>query len=259
MNKQGQHGIEWTHVFGPGTGYTWNVISGCEHDCRWTMPDGTVAGCYAKEVAEGIAKSAYPHGFEHIQFHPERLREPFKHTQPAGIFLDSMSDLMGHNVPREAINEVLEVCRLTPQHIYFLLTKNAPRLETFSFPSNVWVGVSSPPDYMFGKPLDMNQKRHMLTRSLAALDNTNATIKWMSIEPLSWDLSTLLMGEYLDWAVIGAASRGKTYYQPDPQVVQNVLDVLDMQHTPVFFKGNLRGNAAAMPWREMYPLFEGVE
>ncbi len=55
MNKQGNEsdksgGIEWTHVFGPGTGVTWNPIGGCRHGCVWEMPDGSVAECYAKSA-----------------------------------------------------------------------------------------------------------------------------------------------------------------------------------------------------------------
>jgi protein gp37 len=42
MNKQGDPskgtaGIEWTHVFGVGTGRTWNPIGGCKHGCEWAV------------------------------------------------------------------------------------------------------------------------------------------------------------------------------------------------------------------------------
>ncbi len=65
MNKQekiknGQvsgRGIQWCD-------YTWNANAGCHHACRWEMPDGTVAICYAEEAAKKF-KRAYTHGFEH--------------------------------------------------------------------------------------------------------------------------------------------------------------------------------------------------
>ena len=45
-------GIEWTDE-------TRNATGGCLHDCQWFMPDGTIAVCYAKELAErGVAKKA---------------------------------------------------------------------------------------------------------------------------------------------------------------------------------------------------------
>jgi protein gp37 len=108
MNKQhkspARRGIEWTD-------YTWNPVGGCQHACRWQMPDGSVAVCYAETVAERLATSAYPHGFAHHYWRPEILQEPLKVKQPAKIFLDSMSDLMGGWVPDEQVEAVLDICR----------------------------------------------------------------------------------------------------------------------------------------------------
>lgn len=256
MNKQKEPGaIEWTRVWGR-PGYTWNVPGGCFHDCKWAMPDGVVAECYAKTVAERVAQAAYPQGFQHHYWHPERLNEPLKLAEPAGIFLDSMSDLMGHWVPEEQVHAVLEVCAKASQHVFFLLTKNAPRLLKFEFPSNVWVGVSMPPNSMFGRQLTQAQIIRMADRGLDVLSRVDARVRWMSFEPLSWDAALLFPGGGhipLEWAVIGAASSGKTYYQPDPAHVSHLLTVLGWQNIPVFFKGNLRGNAAATPWRQEFP------
>lgn len=266
MNKQSETGIEWTHVFGPGTGYTWNVIGGCQHNCRWNMPDQSVAECYAKTLVDmQRSDNYYARGFQAHYFHPERLQEPLQLRKPAGIFLDSMSDLMGHWVPDEQINQVLEVCRQTPQHIYFLLTKNPPRLRKFDFPPNCWVGVSAPPSQMMGKPLTIAQQNRWFYIAINALNQCNARIKWVSFEPLSYDiaLDMTLSTQYrlittIHWAVIGAASRGKSYYQPDPAWIKGLLDVLAMRNIPAFFKGNLRGNPAADPWREEFPPFKGA-
>ncbi|MBL7836709.1 MAG: DUF5131 family protein [Bacteroidetes bacterium] len=246
MNKQAKspskRGIEWTD-------YTWNPVGGCKHGCRWEMPDGTVAECYAETVAERVAQSAYPFGFEHHYWRPELLKEPLKLIEPARIFLDSMSDLMGHWVPDKQVNQVLDICREAHWHSFQLLTKNAPRLAEFEFPANVWVGVSAPPSIMFGKRLSLKQQARMLSRMLDMLRSVQAPIKWMSIEPLSFDIAPLLVESGLQWAVIGAATNGKKAYQPKQEWVQNVLDVLDAQGTKVFFKGNLLWE----PWREEFP------
>lgn len=246
MNKQqkpgGGRGIEWcTH--------TWNPVSGCQHNCRWEMPDGTIAECYAETVAEGVAQHAYPHGFEHHYWSPERLNEPLKLKAPAKIFLDSMSDLMGHWVPDGEINAVFDVCREAHWHTFQLLTKNAPRLTQFRIPHNVWVGVSAPPSQMFGKPLSADQQTRMVKRQLEALHALSNPVRWMSIEPLSFDIAPLLQGAYLEWVVIGAASNGRKTYQPDSRWVTNLLRTLDLQGTRVFFKGNLDWT----PWREEFP------
>jgi len=81
-----------------------------------------------------------------------------------------------------------------------------------------------------------------------------ARVRGMSFEPLSWDVSEIVAdNEPLSWAIIGAASNGRKLYQPAPDHVYQLLDVLDDQNVPVFFKGNLWNNPAAHPWREWFP------
>jgi protein gp37 len=217
------------------------------------MPDGTIAECYAETVAERVAQTSYPHGFEHHYWRPEVLSKPLSLHKPARIFLDSMSDLMGHWVPDEQVNQVLDICRQAYWHTFQLLTKNAPRLKDFDFPSNVWVGVSAPPGFMFGKRLSLAQQARMLETMLKVLnDLKHGSVRWMSIEPLSFDIAPLLVDSNLQWAVIGAATNGMKAYQPRPEWVCNVLEVLDKQGTKVFFKGNLVWS----DWREDFPADE---
>jgi len=248
MNKQnkgkGRRGIEWTD-------YTWNPVGGCQHLCRWKMPDGTVAECYAKVVAERVAQASYIQGFGHHYWRPEALNEPLKIKTPAKIFLDSMSDLMGHWVPSEQIEQVLDVCRKASWHQFQLLTKNAPRLREFDFPANIWVGVSAPPTSMFGKPLTFYKQKRMVETMITILSEISVPIKWMSIEPLSFDIAPLLSNSSLQWAVVGAATNGMRTYQPKPEWIANVLDVLGKQNTHIFFKGNLDWS----PWHEEFPSF----
>jgi protein gp37 len=246
MNKQrktnGSRGIEWTD-------YTWNPVQGCQHGCRWQMPDGSIAECYAETIANRVAQKSYIHGFEHHYWNPHKLDQPLKVRKPSRIFLDSMSDLMGHWVPREEIQQVLDICHKADRHAFQLLTKNAPRLLEFEFPPNVWVGVSAPPTQMFGKKLSFKQQQRMVTRQLEILNRLEVPVRWMSIEPLSFDIAPLLEDSPLEWAVIGAATNGYKTYQPEPDWVENVLEVLDFQDTAVFFKGNLEWS----PWRENFP------
>lgn len=264
MNKQGMNGIEWLNERRPDGsmkfGYTWNPIAGCQHACRWQMPDGTTAICYAELVAERVAGQHYPQGFAAHYWHPERLREPLKVKESSRIFLDSMADLFGRWVPSEQIQAVLDVVSEAEQHTFLALTKNAPRLlQIRDFPPNLHIGVSSPPDQMFGHALTNEQQQKMLRRSLSILAQIGGRVRWMSFEPLSWNVSSIV-AEYadaLDWAVIGAASNGPRTYQPEPAHVRALLEVLDGRGIPVFFKGNLKGNAAAVPWREEYPVEVG--
>jgi len=130
-----------------------------------------------------------------------------------------MSDLMGKRVPSEQIEQVLDVMRRASWHTFFLLTKNAPRLKQFTFLPNVWVGVSAPPSEMFGKALSRPQQVAYLYRALEVLADIAVPVRWMSLEPLSFDISSHLVGAPLEWAVIGAASKGRTVYQPEPACV----------------------------------------
>lgn len=246
MNKQGPNGIEWTD-------YTWNPVGGCKHACRWQMPDGSVTKCYAESVAEGVAHHAYPEGFAHHYWHPGKLGEPLNQPKPARIFLDSMSDLMGVWVEDEQIRAVLDTVRNAHWHTFQLLTKNAPRLLKFKreLPPNLWVGVSMPPTFMFGNKLRPEQQRIMLARALDVLQEIDVPVRWVSFEPLSFPVYDIV-GKHgpIEWAVIGAASKGRAYYQPDPEHVYDLLRILDDMQTAVFFKGNLNW----APWREEFPI-----
>ncbi len=264
MNIQGKWsngrwsgGIEWTRWIEPdGTvrpGYTWNPVGGCPHDCEWLMPDGNWTECYAKTVAEGAALKAFAHGFNHHYWRPHLLQKPVKLKETAGIFLDSMSDLMAATVPNEQIELVLSVCRQAYWHRFFVLTKNAPRLLKFPWPENCIVGVSMPPTMMHGSMLTLIQQKKYTARALEVLGELRGrgVTTWMSFEPLSWDVAPLVNDEpgVLDWAVIGAASRGRTLYQPSAADVRGLLNVLDQQGVAVFFKGNLIWDS----WRETFP------
>jgi protein gp37 len=260
MQKQhnpgtGLRGIEWTD-------FTWNPVGGCPHGCRWRMPDGTIAECYAETIAEGVAGSAYPHGFNHHYWRPRNLKEPGSVRTGSLIFVGSMTDLFAHRVPAEHVEALLETIRGTPRHAFQVLTKNAPRVLKFkgSIPPNLWVGVSSPPDFMFGRELTARNQVAHLKRSMEVLSEVRretGNLVWMSAEPLSWDVAaTLGMDHPLDWLVIGAASRGNRYYQPEAEHVRRLLRLMDSTETPVFFKGNLRPlhrDGGIGRWREDFP------
>jgi protein gp37 len=246
MNKQdkgaGKLGIEWCD-------YTHNPIAGCKHGCAWQMPNGEIANCYAEDVATGIARLAYPSGFEHHYWKSSIVDEPLKVKKPARIFVGSMADVFGHWVPEDQINAVLAMCKRAHWHTFIFLTKNAPRLALFDFPPNVWVGISAPPTFMWGKQLERTQQVRWMTVASAALQASNAAVRWLSAEPLSFNLSPAFDYCRFDWVVIGAASNGKTYYQPAKIDVEMMLIEADSRKVPVFFKGNLKWS----PWRDSFP------
>jgi protein gp37 len=270
MNRQKPGGnIEWATPYGPAyyEGWTANPIQGCQAGCSWQMQNGARAQCYAKTLAEhGLAKAAYPQGFAHVRFNDKELSAILKHKNPSGIFIDSMSDLLGLGVPDEWTERVVEVMRLKREHIFFILTKNPERLPDFDWPANCFVGVSAPPTYL-NKKLQMGQdlttsrgRLNWYRKALEYLAKTNAAIKWTSIEPLSDDFSTAFQetGFVFEWAVIGTASNGRMTIQPDESHFANVLTTLEDNGVPVFFKGNIDRNLAQRHggWREDWPYYE---
>lgn len=252
-------GIEWTHIHGR-PGFTANPVRGCLHDCEWRMPDGTIVACYAKEFRERLDG---PGSFEKLTWHPDVLEAVRRHKQPAGIFIDSMSDLFGQSVDAQWILDTLRCIRDCPQHVFFSLTKNPSRLPKFSpFPSNLWLGISAPPTFMYGKELSLDQQRTWFRVALEKLaqcsHESKAGIRWLSLEPLSFDMSDILR-EHLnafDWAVIGAGSDGARKFQPDRITFRNVFNVLSQSGKDVFLKGNIDralANDICGGWLECWP------
>lgn len=248
MNFQkGANRIGWTDA-------TWNVIGGCPHDCHWLMitSDGRLLPCYADTNATGLAHKYYPHGFAHYYFHPERLVEPLQVKVPLKIFPDSMSDMLAHWTPREHLQQVIEVMRKANWHIFQPLTKNPKRYLEFRWPKNVWCGFSLAPTMMNGHRLNAHQQERFMEvgfEALRELRRTQGVLTWNSAEPLSWDCASQYENCGLQWAVIGAASNGHKKYQPDQMHLANLLNVLDKQRIPVYFKENL----TYTPRREEFP------
>lgn len=223
------------------------------------MPDGKIVECYAQSQRDRIdGKGA----FKNITFHPEVLKGIRARKERAGIFIDSMSDLCGEGVRQTWIAEVIGCMRDCPKHIFFVLTKNPRRLMDFTWPINTFVGISSPPSFMYGKELTDAQQRTWFRKGFEWLMKSNANFKWVSFEPLAINVVETLSdysdfdgGPYrgLDWAVIGAGSDGRKTYQPDEGTFKATLEVL--QGTPIFYKGNLdRGLAKRHGgWREEFP------
>lgn len=271
-NKAGvivSRGIEWVGTPGLDNGYTSNPVGGCHYGCRWTMPDGTEAICYAERVAEGLARSAFPNGFapvgergRTVYWRPGEIAAWKWHLEPCEIFVGSQSDLFGPWVPELYVQKVLDGMRECPQHRFYILTKNPGRLRYYTFPKNAWVGASVPPGMMRGQVLDVTEQEQMLWNTLHTLSQVSAEITWMSFEPLSFRVSgemgawTRLEGggdlkRAIRWAVIGAASNGRKTYQPERAWVEELLYRLDCGHVPVFFKGNL--DWPRDQWREDKP------
>lgn len=253
-------GIEWTD-------YTSNPMGGCLHGCKWVMPDGSVANCYAEDVAEGIASRTYPQGFEHYYWNPEEMSKWKTLRAGSRVFVGSMADIFGAWVPSEDITSLIDHIREVPNVTFQLLTKNPRRMLDFEFPRNAWLMASTPPNVMnknFRTGVDMNENTLSDRQREALFINTLLVLKQLqergnvtaiSAEPLTIDASKYLY-EYhgVDWIIVGAASNGKTYYAPDEMWVKRLALYADLHKIPLFYKGNLKVLPwAAEHWHEEFP------
>lgn len=205
--------IEWTES-------TWNPITGCNKispGCK---------NCYAERMAKRLKTMGSPNyadGFK-LSLHEHVLELPLTWKKPQIIFVNSMSDLFHKNVPFEFIQKVFNVMNKTPWHTYQVLTKRSDRLKELNkkliWTKNIWMGVSiENQDY---------------TYRIDDLKNTNAYIKFLSIEPLIGPVRKLKLDK-IKWVIVGGESGPKAR----PMKEEWVLDIKDQckeAGAPFFFK-----------------------
>ena len=167
--------IEWTDK-------TWNPITGC------TKKSAGCAHCYAEVMArrlKAMGLEKYKNGFG-LTLHEEDLEVPLQWKKPHNIFVCSMSDIFHEDVPFEFVDRIMQTICKSPQHRYQILTKRAGRMaEYFStrlVPPNVWLGVT----------VECKSSRARIDY----LRKLNASIKFLSCEPLIEDLGEINLESY---------------------------------------------------------------
>lgn len=205
--------IEWTEAtWNPTTGCT-KVSAGCKH-------------CYAETMSfrlKAMGTPGYDNGFE-FSLMSERLNQPFKIKKPTRFFVNSMSDLFHEEMPFEYLDKVFEVMEQTPRHEYQILTKREDILVNYfkdrKVPKNVWLGVS----------VENKKSKHRID----ALRNIDATIRFLSLEPLLEDLGELDLSN-IHWAIVGGESGNKARPMEESWAV-NIKEQCLNQNVAFFFK-----------------------
>lgn len=205
--------IEWTDT-------TWNPTTGC------TKISPGCKNCYAERMAKrlnamGVEK--YVNEFE-LTLHDDALYKPLTWKKPQFIFVNSMSDLFHEEVPEQFIQKVFSVMREAHWHQFQILTKRSKRLLDIAlcldWPQNVWMGVSvENADYTF---------------RIDHLRQTNAYIKFLSLEPLLGSLSNLDL-DNIDWVIVGGES-GPGARPVLKEWVEEIRDQCLAANVPFFFK-----------------------
>lgn len=223
--------IEWTHRFGPKSGYTWNPLVGCSFGCPY---------CYARRQAKRhkhLCQQCYdfaPH------LHPERLPQPLHRRKPAGIFLGSMSDLYGPEVPQEWRDLVWDICRQTPQHQYYVLTKQVQNVSDKP-PDNVLLGFSCDDQTSF-----TGRASHIHLPSSRPI--------MVSVEPMHGPIHSLNGLMPHDWIIIGAQTGADAEaYAPHSDHAEALVGLAHECRIPVFVKDNLRNLYPERNWPQEWP------
>ena len=204
--------IEWTER-------TWNPSVGC------SKVSAGCKNCYAERMAkrlQAMGNKDYKEGFK-FKILPERLNFPKTIKRPTIFFVNSMSDLFHEKMPFDFLDQVFQVMKETPQHIYQILTKREKILFEYcrdkTIAEHIFLGVSVE-----------NQKAKKRMDFLRTLDCK----KFLSIEPLLEDLGELDLSD-IDWVIVG----GESGFGARPMKKEWVLKIKAQCETgkiPFFFK-----------------------
>ncbi|RDU55154.1 phage Gp37/Gp68 family protein [Helicobacter sp. MIT 01-3238] len=205
--------IEWTQA-------SWNPTIGCD------KVSSGCKNCYAQAMAnrlQAIGNPDYKDGFA-FKMLPQRLDEPKRNKKPTLYFVNSMSDLFHQKMDFGFLERVMQVIADTPHHQYQILTKRPHTMKEYfskrDIPPNVWLGTTVESSKV--------KSRIDLIRDL------NASVKWLSCEPLISDLGELdLRG--IDWVVAGGESGANARAMKEEWVL-NIKRQCEAQNVAFFFK-----------------------
>ncbi len=257
--------IEWTDK-------TWNPIVGCK-----VISPGC-ANCYAMRMAarlEAMGQDKY-RGLTQpskagavwtgrFAIDREAMLEPFRWRGPKRIFANSMGDPFLAGVPFEAVDQMMAVITMTPQHDYVVLTKRPDLMADYMLKSadglsrrdhvekqcawlrlgaigdraDLWTAdgqggsTLAPwplPNLWLGTSVENRDQLHRID----ALRQAPAAVRVVSFEPLLEDIGPVdLTG--IHWVIVGGES-GQGARPLHPDWVRDLRDQCIAQGVGFFFK-----------------------
>lgn len=170
-----------------------------------------------------MGSEKYKNNFK-LTIHPDTLEIPYTWKKPKIVFVNSMSDLFHKDIPLMYIKKVFKVMNENPKHTFQVLTKRGDLLEKYdkhlTWTENIWMGVSVE-----------NEK---VKDRIDHLRNTNAYIKFLSLEPLLGPLPNLNL-TYIDWVIVGGESGPKARPMKE-EWVHDLKDQCKKAGVAFFFK-----------------------
>ncbi len=205
--------IEWTES-------TWNPVTGCSK-----ISEGC-KNCYAERLShrlQAMGNPSYLNGFK-ITCHHRLFEQPLKWKKPQCIFVNSMSDLFHEDIPKDFVFKIFDTMKRANWHNYQILTKRAEIMlalnEEIEWMNNIWMGVT----------VEAARYKNRIDK----LRNTNAKIKFLSLEPLLEPIPNLDLSE-IDWVIVGGES-GPNARPIEKSWVIDILNQCKQASVPFFFK-----------------------
>jgi len=169
---------------------TWNPMVGC------TPAGPGCDNCYAAKMWHRQKHlPGYGSSFAEVCFFPERLDKPMKTKQPTRWFVNSMSDFFHEDITDDQRDQVMDVIRQCPQHIFQILTKRAPNMVRYfsgpPVPENVWLGVT----------VENRGARGRINH----LRKVECSTRFVSFEPLLEDPGDVNL-DGIHWIIVGGES-----------------------------------------------------
>ena len=209
--------IEWTNA-------TWNPVTGC------TKLSAGCDHCYAERFSErfrGVKDHPFEQGFD-LTLRPKRLETPLSWKKARMVFVNSMSDLFHKKVPKSYIASVFDTMERADWHVFQVLTKRSSLMRNFvnerykdrQVPEHIWLGTS----------VEDHTKRSRIKH----LQDTNASVRFLSVEPLigapgEMDLTRI------EWVIVGGES-GPNARPMQLEWARSMRDQCIAQDVPFFFK-----------------------
>ncbi|AJF28098.1 hypothetical protein SG26_20330 (plasmid) [Haloarcula sp. CBA1115] len=217
--------IGWTDA-------TWNPIHGC-----FKTSEGC-GNCYAAVQSQrwGHTDESWTvdNADSNVQLQRDHLDWP-RGRDPQRIFVNSMSDLFLPEdlVPDDYLHRIFDVIEDCDQHVFQALTKHGTEhdnrmlvwdREHGRWPDNLWMGVS----------VESADRTYRIEH----LQNTAASTKWVSFEPLVEATGVTPEDlEGIDWVVIGGESGPEAdRREMDHAWAREIRDAAKVNGIPVFFK-----------------------
>jgi len=211
--------------------YTWNPITGCSHagpEC-WK--------CYADNFSLRQGRTDHEwtveNAAENVTMHPDRLADPDEFTFPDGpgrVFVGSMTDMFHGQVDPGFVQQVLDVCRRFPKHVWIWLTKRPHHAAEWrlDWPPNTILGcsVGSGPGGEFPST----------THRIEQLRDVDVPRRWVSFEPLIEPVGEVPL-DHVDWMVVGGeTAAADDRREMDHEWARDLLEQARDAGVPYYFK-----------------------